>query len=373
MRVLTVFGTRPEAIKMIPVIKALHETDSMDTCVCVTAQHRHMLDQVLKQFEIKPDFDLDLMRNGQDISDVTCAVLHGMRRVFQSWRPDIILVHGDTSTTLSASLAAYYAKIRIGHIEAGLRTYKKYAPWPEEMNRHLTDTLADIHFVPTIQARQNLLHEGVPECTIHITGNTVIDALLDAVRIVRNNSLIRSRLDNRFLFINPAKHLVLVTGHRRENFGPGLENICHALVDITSRGDTQIVYPAHLNPNVQEPVHRILSGKPNIHLLEPLDYLAFVYLMDRCTLIITDSGGVQEEAPTLGKPVLVTRNVTERPEAVDAGTVKLVGTNRRSLVSEVDLLLDDPAAYQAMSHAHNPYGDGTASLRILDILKTISY
>lgn len=373
MRVLSVFGTRPEAIKMAPVIKALAADTGFDARVCVTAQHRQMLDQVLDLFSIEPDFDLDLMKPGQDLTDVTSNVLLGMRRVFQEWLPDIILVHGDTTTTLAASLSAYYAKVRVGHVEAGLRTHNKYAPWPEEMNRRLAGAVADIHFAPTEKARANLLQEGMPGDTIHITGNTVIDALLNVVERLRRDKTLTTRLDEKFAFLDPKKRMVLVTGHRRENFGRGFENICTALRTITSRGDVQVVYPVHLNPNVQEPVRRILSNVSDVHLIDPLDYLPFVYLMDRSSLLITDSGGVQEEAPSLGKPVLVMRETTERPEAVDAGTVKLVGTDSEAIVKAAMQLLDDPSAYQIMARAHNPYGDGQAAARICGVLKSKNF
>jgi UDP-N-acetylglucosamine 2-epimerase (non-hydrolysing) len=368
MKVLTVFGTRPEAIKMAPVVKALATDPAFDAKVCVTAQHRQMLDQVLDIFAIQPDFDLNLMKPGQDLSDITSNVLLGMRDVYKQWQPDIILVHGDTTTTLAASQSAYYAKIKVGHVEAGLRTGNKYSPWPEEMNRRLTGAITDIHYAPTDKARANLLHEGADPNTIHVTGNTVIDALLDVVDRVRSDTALRSRFEAQFNFINPAKRLILVTGHRRENFGAGFENICQALAQIAWRGDVQVVYPVHLNPNVQEPVRRILSDVPDVILLEPQDYLPFVYLMDRSTLLITDSGGVQEEAPSLGKPVLVMRDTTERPEAVEAGTVKLVGTDNTAIVREANHLLDNPAAYEAMSRAHNPYGDGKAASRIREKL-----
>lgn len=371
MKILTVFGTRPEAIKMAPVVKALAADSAFEARVCVTGQHRQMLDQVLDIFAIKPDFDLNLMKPGQDLYDITSNVLLGMRDVYKQWQPDMILVHGDTTTTMAAALSAYYAKIKVGHVEAGLRTHNKYSPWPEEMNRRQAGVLADVHFAPTEQSQSHLLHEGVDPKTVHITGNTVIDALLDVAARVRQDSELRSRFESQFSFINPAKRLVLVTGHRRENFGSGFENICLALRQIASRGDVQVVYPVHLNPNVQEPVRRILSDVSDVHLIEPLDYLPFVYLMDRCDLLVTDSGGIQEEAPSLGKPVLVMRDTTERPEAVDAGTVRLVGTETQAIVSAATQLLDDAAEYERMARAHNPYGDGKAATRISEILKTL--
>jgi UDP-N-acetylglucosamine 2-epimerase (non-hydrolysing) len=370
MRILTVFGTRPEAIKMAPVVKALSADPAFETKVCVTAQHRQMLDQVLDIFAVHPDFDLNLMKPGQDLYDITSSVLLGMREVYKAWQPDIVLVHGDTTTTLAASLSAYYIKTKVGHVEAGLRTHNKYSPWPEETNRRLAGAVADIHFAPTAKAHDNLLSEGTQPDAIHVTGNTVIDALLDVVARVRADSALRARFEMQFDFLDSAKRLVLVTGHRRENFGAGFENICLALRNIAARGDVQIVYPVHLNPNVQNPVRRILSDTPDIHLIEPQDYLPFVYLMDRSTLLITDSGGVQEEAPSLGKPVLVMRDITERPEAVEAGTVKLVGTDSDAIVREASRLLDDPVAYEAMARAHNPYGDGRAAIRIRDVLKS---
>lgn len=368
MKILTVFGTRPEAIKMAPVVKALAADPSFDAKVCVTAQHRQMLDQVLDLFAIRPDFDLNLMKPGQDLSDITSNVLLCMREVYKQWQPDIILVHGDTTTTLAASLSAYYAKVKVGHVEAGLRTHNKYAPWPEEMNRSITGRLTDIHFAPTDKARANLLAEGIANSTIHVTGNTVIDALLDVVHRLRTDTALKTRFEVQFANLDPAKRLILVTGHRRENFGQGFENICQALAQLAQRSDVQILYPVHLNPNVQEPVRRILGNVPNVQLIEPQDYLPFVYLMDRSTLLITDSGGVQEEAPSLGKPVLVMRDTTERPEAVEAGTVKLVGTDPAAIVREANHLLDNPAAFDAMSRAHNPYGDGKAASRIREIL-----
>lgn len=367
-KVLLVFGTRPEAIKMAPVIKELKlHTNVFQTIVCVTAQHRQMLDQVLNLFEIVPDYDLDIMKPGQDLFDVTCNVLKGLKRVLEIERPDIVLVHGDTTTTLAASLAAYYCRTSVGHVEAGLRTGDKYAPFPEEINRRVAGTLSDLHFAPTESARQNLLREGVSDATIHVTGNTVIDALLTVIERIRIDAAILDEMARRFSFLDSSKRLILVTGHRRENFGEGFENICHALAEIAEQHpDVEILYPVHLNPNVQEPVKRILkrAEHSNIHLIGPVDYLPFVYLMNRSYLIITDSGGVQEEAPSLGKPVLVMRDTTERPEALDSGTVKLVGTDKNTIVLETTLLLNDVVAYNSMSLAHNPYGDGKAALQI---------
>lgn len=372
-QILFVFGTRPEAIKMAPVIRELQkQPDCFNIKVCVTAQHRQMLDQVLQLFDICPDYDLDIMQPGQDLYDVTANVLRGLKPVFQQERPDIVLVHGDTTTTMAASLAAYYEKIPVGHIEAGLRTGNIYSPWPEEMNRRLTGTIAAIHFAPTEAACQNLRSEGVAENSIHITGNTVIDALMHVVSQIQNDSNLATAMAKQFPYLDSGKKLILVTGHRRENFGTGFENICQALQKLGQRDDVQIIYPVHLNPNVQEPVRRILSDSPSVHLIEPLDYLPFVYLMSQSYLIITDSGGVQEEAPSLGKPVLVMRDTTERPEAVEAGTVRLVGTDTDTIVTTAETLLDDQMAYQVMSMAHNPYGDGLASQRIAQLLKNIS-
>lgn len=368
LKVLTVFGTRPEAIKMAPVVHALARAEGIEAKVCVTAQHRQMLDQVLDLFSIKPDFDLDLMKPGQDLTDITSNVLLGMRKVFMDWKPDWVLVHGDTTTTLATSLAAYYEKIAVGHVEAGLRTGNIYSPWPEEMNRRIAGAIAAVHFAPTETAKANLLREGVAENTILVTGNTVIDALLEVVQRVRTDETLLADMAQRFGFLDKSKKLILVTGHRRENFGDGFLNICAGLADISQRNDVQIVYPVHLNPNVQEPVNRLLANNPNIHLIQPQDYLPFVYLMDQAYLLLTDSGGIQEEAPSLGKPVLVMRDTTERPEAVSAGTVKLVGTDRQKITEEAHRLLDDELAYQTMSRAHNPYGDGKASNRITDYL-----
>lgn len=368
MKVLTVFGTRPEAIKMAPVVHALAKADGIEARVCVTAQHRQMLDQVLDLFAIKPDFDLDLMKPRQDLTDITTNVLLGMRTVFKQWRPDWVLVHGDTTTTLATSLAAYYEKISVGHVEAGLRTGNIYSPWPEEMNRRIAGTVASVHFAPTEAAKGNLLRETVHEKNIIVTGNTVIDALLDVVKRVRQDDALISEMQTRFEFLDKKKKLILVTGHRRENFGSGFLNICGALAEISQRDDVQIVYPVHLNPNVQEPVRRLLGGKINIILIDPQDYLPFVYLMDQAYLLLTDSGGIQEEAPSLGKPVLVMRDTTERPEAVQAGTVKLVGTDKAAIIKEATRLLDDQAEYQRMSRAHNPYGNGIAAIQITDFL-----
>jgi len=363
-RVLLVFGTRPEAIKMAPVARAIASTPGLDLRICVTAQHRQMLDQVLELFEIKTDFDLNLMQPGQDLTDITTRVLTGLRTVFAEWRPDIVLVHGDTTTTMAASLASFYARIPVGHVEAGLRTYDLQSPWPEEMNRRIAGIAASIHFAPTTSASNNLLKEGVAENHIHVTGNTVIDALFDAVKILDDTPKLRANIEARFSFLDRTKRTVLVTGHRRENFGNGFQQICAALSDIAADSSVEVVYPVHLNPNVQKPVSEILGRQSNIHLIEPLDYLPFVYLMQRSHLILTDSGGVQEEAPSLGKPVLVMRNTTERPEALEAGTVTLVGADRHSIVASARNLLNDQNEYNKMARATNPYGDGKAATRI---------
>ena len=368
MKILSVFGTRPEAIKMAPVLKKLAGQNGIDSKVCVTAQHRQMLDQVLDLFDIKPDFDLNLMKAGQDLTDISTNVLLGMREVLRTWRPDLVLVHGDTTTTLAASLAAYYEKIEVGHIEAGLRTGNIYSPWPEEMNRHLTGAIASLHFAPTQLARENLLHEGIVSKNILVTGNTVIDALLNVIGRVSSDVTLKAKLDKDFEFLDKSKRLILVTGHRRENFGMGFENICNALSEICLSNNVEVVFPVHLNPNVQGPVHKILGNNPAIHLIAPQDYLPFVYLMNRSHLILTDSGGVQEEAPSLGKPVLVMRDTTERPEAVAAGTVKLVGTDKQTIIDAVRLLIEDESEYLKMSRAHNPYGDGKASDRITEYI-----
>lgn len=364
-KVLFVFGTRPEAIKMAPLVKHLQAHPAFEVQVCVTAQHRQMLDQVLNLFDISPNFDLNLMKPGQDLTDITGGVLHGLKKVLTESQPDLVLVHGDTSTTFAASLAAFYQRISVGHIEAGLRTGNLYSPWPEEANRRLTSVLARWHFAPTATSRNNLLAEGIAGDTVHVTGNTVIDALLQVRARIRTDASLQKDFAKTFNFIDPAKHVILVTGHRRENFGDGFERICQALARIAQgHPDAQVIYPVHLNPQVQEPVNRLLGSVSNIRLIEPLDYLPFVYLMDRATLILTDSGGIQEEAPSLGKPVLVMRDTTERPEAVAAGTVKLVGTNADHIVEQVRVLLTETKAYEAMAFAHNPYGDGRACERI---------
>ena len=368
-KILLVFGTRPEAIKMSPLVKRLQAQPAFDVKVCVTAQHRHMLDQVLSLFDIRPDFDLNLMKPGQDLDDITSGVLLGLKSVLMQWRPDAMLVHGDTSTTFAASLAAFYQRIPVGHVEAGLRTGNLYSPWPEEANRKLTSVLAHWHFAPTTTSRNNLLNEGISSETIHVTGNTVIDALLQVREKIVTNAGLRNQFKKEFSFLDPTMRLVLVTGHRRENFGEGFEHICQALASIAlNHANVQVVYPVHLNPQVQEPVRRLLGKVKNVHLIEPLDYLPFVYLMDKSTLILTDSGGIQEEAPSLGKPVLVMRDTTERPEAVEAGTVRLVGTNADEIVTQTSILLSNSEAYTAMAFAHNPYGDGLACDRIAQAL-----
>jgi UDP-N-acetylglucosamine 2-epimerase len=368
MRILSVFGTRPETIKMAPILRRLAGMPGIESLICVTAQHRQMLDQVLELFNIVPDRDLNLMRAGQDLTYVTTAVLTNLGAVLSDLRPDRILVQGDTTTTMAASIAAFYEKIPVGHVEAGLRSGNIFSPWPEEMNRKLTSTIADLHFAPTEQSKQNLLREGVDSGRIFVTGNTVIDALLYAVAILEADPVRAAALNERLPPLDPEQRLVLVTGHRRENFDGGLERVATALLRLAARGDVEIVYPVHLNPTVQHVARKVLNGHPAIHLIAPLDYLPFVNLMRRAYLIITDSGGVQEEAPSLGKPVLVTRDTTERPEAVAAGTVELVGTDPEYLVARANRLLDDSSAYAAMSFAHNPYGDGRAAARIVEVL-----
>nr|QFC18373.1 UDP-N-acetylglucosamine 2-epimerase [Vibrio parahaemolyticus] len=363
------FGTRPEAIKMAPLVHALAADERFEAKCCVTAQHREMLDQVLELFEITPDYDLNLMQPGQTLNDVTARILLELKPVLQEFKPDVILVHGDTATTFAASLAAYYEQIEVGHVEAGLRTGNIYSPWPEEANRRLTGALTKYHFAPTETSKQNLLKENFTEEYISVTGNTVIDALLMVQNRIKNDSELNEELRAKFPFLDDSKKLILVTGHRRESFGSGFERICEALaITAKQHPEAQILYPMHLNPNVREPVNRILADVDNVHLIEPQQYLPFVYLMTRANIILTDSGGIQEEAPSLGKPVLVMRDTTERPEAVAAGTVKLVGTDVDKIVSNLHVLLTDKNAYQEMSFAHNPYGDGKACLRILNKL-----
>ena len=380
-KVMLVFGTRPEAIKMAPLVKEFQKQPKrVETVVCVTGQHREMLDQVLKIFDIKPDYDLNIMKQGQDLYDVTARVLTGMREVLKEIKPDIVLVHGDTTTSTAAALAAFYQQIPVGHVEAGLRTHNIYSPWPEEMNRLLTGRLATYHFSPTPLSRNNLIKESVDDRNIIVTGNTVIDALYWVVDKIKNNKELDNELEdilskagydvNR---LNNGKKLVLITGHRRENFGDGFINMCTAIKDLTVKyPDLDFVYPMHLNPNVRKPIHEVfgenLSGLKNMFFIEPLEYLSFVYLMEKSSIVLTDSGGIQEEAPGLGKPVLVMRDTTERPEALDAGTVKLVGTDYNKIVNEVSSLIDDKAAYEKMSKAVNPYGDGLACGRIVNAL-----
>ncbi len=369
MKVLTVFGTRPEAIKMAPLVLALNEAEGIEARVCVTAQHREMLDQVLALFAIKPDYDLNIMQPGQDLYDVTSRILLGLRDVLDDFKPDWVLVHGDTTTTLAACMAAFYKQIKVGHVEAGLRTGNLYSPWPEEANRTLTGVLAAKHFAPTQASKDNLLREHVKEKDIVVTGNTVIDALLNVKNTVLTQEDVEEKMAAQFAGLID-KPYVLITGHRRESFGGGFERICESISQLASKyPDHNFVYPVHLNPNVQEPVNRLLADKPNVHLIAPQDYLPFVYLMNHAYLILTDSGGVQEEAPSLGKPVLVMRETTERPEAVAAGTVKLVGTDVTLIVNSVSELIDDKHAYDKMSFAHNPYGDGKACERIINALR----
>ncbi|EGQ9111197.1 non-hydrolyzing UDP-N-acetylglucosamine 2-epimerase [Vibrio alginolyticus] len=368
-KVLTVFGTRPEAIKMAPLVHALATDERFEAKCCVTAQHREMLDQVLELFEIVPDYDLNIMQTGQTLNDVTARILLELKPVLQEFQPDVVLVHGDTATTFAASLAAYYEQIPVGHIEAGLRTGNIYSPWPEEANRRLTGALAKYHFAPTETSKQNLLKENFAEEDISVTGNTVIDALLMVQDKIQYDSELNEKLRAEFPILDNSKKLILVTGHRRESFGGGFERICEALAQTANaHSDVQILYPMHLNPNVREPVNRILGDIENVLLIEPQQYLPFIYLMSRAHIILTDSGGIQEEAPSLGKPVLVMRDTTERPEAVEAGTVKLVGTGVEKIMSNLHVLLTDNNAYQEMSFAHNPYGDGKACQRILNKL-----
>lgn len=380
--VMLVFGTRPEAIKMAPLVKEFQKhPNEFNTIVCVTGQHREMLDQVLDIFDIKPNYDLNIMKQGQDLYDVTARVLVGMRDVLKEAKPDVVLVHGDTTTSTAAALAAFYQQIPVGHVEAGLRTHNIYSPWPEEMNRQLTGRMATFNFSPTPLSRENLLQEAIEESSIVVTGNTVIDALYWVVDKIKSDADLQANL-NKILYnagydierLNGGKKLVLITGHRRENFGDGFINMCTAIKDLTQKyPNVDFIYPMHLNPNVRKPIHEVfgkeLSNLGNMFFIEPLEYLSFVYLMEKSTIILTDSGGIQEEAPSLGKPVLVMRNTTERPEALSAGTVKLVGADYEKIVSEVSLLLDDASVYEKMSHAVNPYGDGLACSRIVDALR----
>ena len=370
-KVLSVFGTRPEAIKMAPVVLKLAKDKRFTSKVCVTGQHREMLDQVLDIFKIKPHYDLNVMTASQSLEEMFSALLTNLSNVYDEFQPDIVLVHGDTSTTFAASLAAYYKKIKIGHIEAGLRTGNLFSPWPEEGNRQLTGVLADFHFCPTEISRRNLIKENIDSEKIFITGNTVIDALLQASKIIKANKHLSNNLQDIFSFIDDSKKIILVTGHRRENFGDGFMNICEALKQLALKNnDIEIVYPVHLNPSVKDPVYKLLTGYENIHLIKPLEYLEFIYLMSKSYLIITDSGGIQEEAPSLGKPVLVMRNTTERPEAIQAGTVKLVGTQIDEIIKQTNILINNRDEYLKMSRSHNPYGDGQSSKRICDYLES---
>lgn len=373
-KILLVFGTRPEAIKMAPLVKAFQkDTEHFETRVCVTAQHRQMLDQVLEVFGITPEYDLKIMAPNQDLYDITAKVLMGLREVLKDFRPDTVLVHGDTTTSMAASLAAFYMQIPVGHVEAGLRTYNMLSPWPEEMNRQVTDRICTYYFAPTEQSKKNLLQENIDEKKIFITGNTVIDALLMAVDIISSTPGMEEKIAKEFQekgYTVGNREYILVTGHRRENFGEGFLHICKAIKELAAlHPDMDIVYPVHLNPNVQKPVYELLSGVDNVYLISPLDYLPFIYAMQHSTLLLTDSGGVQEEAPSLGKPVLVMRDTTERPEAVEAGTVKLVGTDAEAIVSNVTALLQDKEMYKRMSETHNPYGDGQACERIMVALR----
>lgn len=381
-KVMLVFGTRPEAIKMAPLVKEFEKhPESFETIVCVTGQHRQMLDQVLQLFDIKPQYDLNIMKQGQDLYDVTARVLVGMRDVLKEAQPDVVLVHGDTTTSMAAALAAFYQQIPVGHVEAGLRTHNIYSPWPEEMNRQITGRIAEYNFAPTPLSRQNLLEEKVNESSITVTGNTVIDALYWVVNKIKDDKSLNDELTNKLKSagydinrLNDGKKLVLITGHRRENFGDGFINMCTAIRDLTNKyPDVDFVYPMHLNPNVRKPIHEVfgedLSNLGNMFFIEPLEYLEFVFLMEKCTIVLTDSGGIQEEAPGLGKPVLVMRDTTERPEALDAGTVKLVGTNYDKIVAEISMLIEDNNYYDKMSKAVNPYGDGLACGRIVERLK----
>lgn len=373
-KILTVFGTRPEAIKMAPLVLALKNDNKFESKICVTAQHREMLDQVLELFEIIPDFDLNIMKPSQSLNEVTSNILLNLRFILQDYKPDLVLVHGDTSTTFAATLAAYYEKIKVGHVEAGLRSGDLFSPWPEEANRKLTGAIADYHFTPTSKSKSNLLKEGINSKNITVTGNTVIDSLFFIKNKLDNNKSLITDLSNNFHFLDSSKKLILVTGHRRENFGQGFENICSAIKELAQEfPDIQIIYPVHLNPHVQEPVNRVLNNLDNVFLIEPQQYLPFCYLMNRSYLIITDSGGIQEEAPSLGKPVLVMRDITERPEALNSGAIKLIGTNKDNIVQNVKILIMNNKEYKRMSVAKNPYGDGKASNKIIDFISANLY
>lgn len=373
IKILVVFGTRPEAIKMAPLVLALKRANQFEVRVCVTGQHREMLDQVLELFEIKPDFDLKVMTARQSLSTLTGKIINAVSDILEhEFNPDIVLVHGDTTTSFAASMAAYYHKVKIGHVEAGLRSGNLYSPWPEEANRSLIGVLADLNFCPTTLSEKNLLADGVSKEKICITGNTVIDSLKLGLEKISNNQSKLDELDSQFSFLNPTKKIVLVTGHRRENFGEGVKEICKALQTLVEkRDDVQVVYPVHLNPMIKDPVNNLLGNIENIHLIKPLDYLPFIYLMKRSYLVLTDSGGIQEEAPALGKPVLVMRELTERLEALEAGTIKMVGTSSKYIVEAIDRLMDDESSYLEIANSKNPYGDGTASIKIINHL--ISY
>lgn len=372
-KILVVFGTRPEAIKMAPVIKRLVTSNNFETKICITAQHRQMLDQVLMLFDIKVDFDLNLMKKNQTLIELTSAALNSITEVILNYKPDLVVVHGDTTTTFSASLAAYYCRVPVAHIEAGLRTNNIYSPWPEEVNRRFVSCIASYHFAPTLSSKMNLIREGVAESNIYVTGNTVIDALLNVKNKIISDLELRTLLQERLSFLNFQKKIILVTGHRRENFGNGFLNVALAISKLAERDDVEIVYPLHLNPQVQLPITKALDGHRNIHLIAPLDYVLFVYLLNQAYLVITDSGGLQEEAPALGKPVLVMRETTERPEGVASGTARLVGTSVKGIVTSASKLLDSEVEYQKMSMAHNPYGDGMSADRIVNVLEGNKY
>ncbi len=369
MKVLTVIGTRPEAIKMAPVIKAVQQSKKLDGLLCVTGQHRQMLDQVLQIFELVPEYDLDLMRGNQDLSSTFARIVQEVSTILNKSQPDVVMVHGDTATTLASSLAAYFHQVPVAHVEAGLRTGNIYAPWPEEINRKMTACVSRWNFAPTDMARDNLLRENVAPSTIHVVGNTVIDALLQVVDKIDGDAQIKQSLMDKFDYLDGSRRLLLITGHRRESFGEGFKNICAAIKHLSKRKDLQIVYPVHLNPAVYEVVHEELSSQDNIHLIEPVNYLEMAFLMQASELLLTDSGGIQEEAPALGKPVLVMRETTERPEALEAGTARLCGTDQKNIIDSVSDLLDNPDIYQAMARSNNPYGDGHSSSRIVSILE----